>query len=464
MAQRPTPRAPSLDSVTTINTDGSRLFIHPADVSGWFTLARRIAGVALIAFYAVLPWIQINGNPAAFFDVAHRQFHLVGLTFAPQDLWLVFFLITGLGFSLFLVTALLGRVWCGWACPQTVFLDHVFRRIERWIDGDAVARRALEAAPWTPGKAVRRVLKHTLYLALSLAIAHVFLSYFVSLPGLYQMARQSPLQHWEPFLFVMVLSGLLYFNFAWFREQFCIVLCPYGRLQSALTDENSVVIGYDHQRGEPRGKASDPASGDCIDCRRCIQVCPTGIDIRQGLQLECIACSNCIDACDAIMTKLDRPKGLVRYASFNTFAGKSSRMLRPRILVYAALLALGTVAFAVALTRVRPYTASVLRMPGAPFYEDATAVRNQFMVRILNKRTHPVAFTLTASADALPSLVAAGIEAPFEVPALGEIQRPLIVTVPRADWRGQTALQVRLLPQGGRRPELRVLPLLGPDR
>jgi len=461
---RPAPHTPNLDSVTTINADGSRYFIHPADVRGRWTFLRRASGLLLIAVYAALPWIRINGQPAVFLDVAHRQFHFFGFTLAPQDLWLLFFMITGLGFSLFLVTALSGRIWCGWACPQTVFLDHVFRRIERWLEGDGPARRALDAAPWTPGKAFRRILKHAIYLLFSLAIAHLFLAYFVSLPNLYEMARHAPAQHWGAFLFVMALSGLLYFNFAWFREQFCIVLCPYGRLQSALIDDHSVVIGYDEKRGEPRGKATDPANGDCIDCRRCIQVCPTGIDIRQGLQLECIGCSNCIDACDQIMDRLQRPRGLIRYDSLNGFAGRVTRLFRPRILVYGLLLALGTAAFGLSLTRLRTATISVTRMPGSAFYEEQGTLRNQFMVRILNKLAQPTAVTVTASAAALPELRAIGFESEMAIGPRAEIQRPLIVTLPSAAWRGAGTLQITFTRADGKVIETKTMPLLGPDR
>ena len=222
----PPPTQPSLDSVSTIRDDGSRRYLFPADVSGRFTRARAWAALVLIAIYLLLPWIKIGGYPAVFLDVAERRFHFFGWTLAAQDLWLMFFLITGLGFSLFFVTALLGRVWCGWACPQTVFLDHVYRKIERWIDGDALARRALDAAPWTTRKIGQRLAKHAAYLVVSAAIAHLFLAYFVSIPELWYMMRAAPVAHWSAFAFVGVSTAVLYFNFAWFREQLCIVICP----------------------------------------------------------------------------------------------------------------------------------------------------------------------------------------------------------------------------------------------
>ena len=247
---------PNRNSVTTIREDGSRAFLFPTDSHGRFTRARRISAFALITFYLSLPWIQIGGYPAVFLDVAERRFHLFGVTLAAQDLWLLFFVITGLGFSLFFVTALLGRIWCGWACPQTVFLDHVYRRIERWIDGDSVKRRALHNAPLSAMKVSKGALKHTLYVLVSAIITHLFLAYFVSLPEVWSMVRAAPVEHWGAFGFMVIATGILYFNFAWFREQLCIVICPYGRLQSALIDDHSLVIGYDTARGEPRGRVN----------------------------------------------------------------------------------------------------------------------------------------------------------------------------------------------------------------
>jgi cytochrome c oxidase accessory protein FixG len=426
---------PTLESVTTINDDGSRRFVHPADVRGRFTRLRAVVGWLLIAIYAALPWIPVNGNPAVFFDIAGKQMHFFGLTFVPQDFWIAFFLITGLGFGLFYLTALVGRIWCGWTCPQTVFIEQVFRRVERLLEGDAPARRRLDNAPWSAEKLLRRGTKWGIFALCSIVIAHLFISYFVSLPKLYTMMRQSPLEHWGVFLFVFALSGALFFDFVWFREQFCIVMCPYGRLQSVLIDNDSVVIGYDQKRGEPRGKPNVPGVGDCIDCLRCVQVCPTGIDIRQGIQIECINCANCIDACDAVMAKIGRPKGLIRYDSTHGLEGKRTRILRPRMILYTLLLALGACVMAVSVSTLKPATVSLLRMPGAPYYTSGGTVRNQYLVRIDNKRNRPVQFTVKLLTQQ-PGIVLSGAEETVEVPAHGHQLRPIVVTVPEAEYRG----------------------------
>lgn len=476
---------PSLDSVTTIRSDGSRLFLHPADSAGRFTLLRRITGWALIALYLSLPWIKIGGYPAAFLDVASRRFHLFGWTAAAQDLWLLFFLISGAGFSLFFVTALLGRVWCGWACPQTVFLEHLYRRLERWIEGDAVARRQLDAARWTASKVIRRGAKHAIFVVLSLVITHLFLAYFVSIPALWEMMRAEPAEHWGAFLFVFVFAGVLYFNFAWFREQLCIVLCPYGRLQSVLIDDDSLVIGYDARRGEPRGKfrqgeprANSPESaaagvaatgdaashrfGDCVDCNRCVAVCPTGIDIRQGLQIECIGCTACIDACDEIMARLKRPAGLIRYDSLNGLAGRPTRWVRPRTIAYAVLLLIGGSVAAWAVSTVRPSAVGLTRMIGSAYFFDAATVRNQFLVRLVNKQNTPQRL-LVQLRDAPAGVAEAGLDAPVALVGMGEEVRPLVVVVPRSRYTGSFHFTVVVRNEAGTFEITRDAEFLGPD-
>ena len=454
--------APDRDSVTTIREDGSRPFLYPADVRGRFTLARQVSAYALIAFYLSLPWIQIGGYPAMFLDIAERRFHLFGITLAFQDLWLLFFVITGLGFSLFFVTALLGRVWCGWACPHTVFLDHVYRRIERWIEGDALQRRTLAAAPLSAGKLAKRAVKHGLYVLVSAVITHLLLAYFVSLPEVWDMVTHAPGEHWSAFGFIVVATGILYFNFAWFREQLCIVICPYGRIQSALIDDHSLAVGYDTKRGEPRGKVGTPDAGACIDCHRCVQVCPTGIDIRQGLQMECVGCTACIDACDEVMTKVGRPRGLVRYDSHTGFSGKKTRWVRPRTILYFVLLLIGASVATWALSTVRPANLGVTRITGSPYVLDAATVRNQFLVRIVNKRDAEATFTLRI--DGAPANVRrTGFDGAVTVPPLGELVQPLILQQARADYTGPFHFDVRIEGAGGRFHLVRTADFLGPD-
>jgi cytochrome c oxidase accessory protein FixG len=462
MSGQPHPHSPNLDTVTTIRADGSREYLHPADVRGRFTSARKLSALALISFYLALPWIKIGGYPAVFLDVAERRFHFFGWILAAQDIWLLFFLLTGVGFSLFFITALLGRVWCGWACPQTVFLDHVYRRVERWIEGDAPKRRALDAAAFEGDKVAKRLLKHGVFVLLSAVITHLLLAYFVSIPQLWSMMRADPAEHWGLFLFVAIATAALYFNFAWFREQLCIVICPYGRLQSALIDDHSMVIGYDAARGEPRGKLNTPGAGHCVECSRCVQVCPTGIEIRQGLQIECIGCTACIDACDDVMDKLKRPRGLVRYDSLNGFAGKATRWLRARTFVYFGLFLIGVGVSTWALSTVQPAHLGVTRMQGSPYYVDSMYVRNQFMIRLVNKRNEPVRFTIVL-AQGPAGAIAKGFEQALEIGPLGEEVRPFIVQVPRATYAGKTRLRIRLTDASGKCDLGKDVEFLGPS-
>jgi cytochrome c oxidase accessory protein FixG len=324
----------------------------------------------------------------------------------------------------------------------------IARRIDLWCEGDAAARRNLDRSAWTLNKTVRRIAKHSFYLIVALLLAHVLLSYFVSLPRLYGMMSHAPEENWAAFVFVFVVAAALWFDLAWFREQFCIVLCPYGRLQSALIDSDSLVVGYDAKRGEPRGRKGTVGAGDCVDCLRCVQVCPTGIDIRQGLQMECIGCTACIDACDAVMTRLHRRTGLIRYDSRHGFDGKPTRWLRPRILLYTALALLGAAALTAATSTLKSAVVGLTRVTGIPYVVENGVVRNQFLVRLLNKRNASVTFQIDVAGAPL-GLEWSGAEGGVTVGPLGEEMRTLVLTMPRADLKGEPPIRFRIVSSDG---------------
>ncbi len=422
--------------------DGKRKRIHPADVRGRFHRRRQMVFALLIAVWAALPWVRVGEHPAVFIDVDAHELYLFGLTFNPQDAWLLFFLLTGVGFALVYATALAGRVWCGWACPQTVFLEGVYRQIERWIEGARETRIRRDAGPLTVEKGLRKTASHAAFAAVSFLLANVVLAYFASLPKTLAMMRQSPAAHAEAFGWVVIVTAVLYLDFAWFREQLCVVLCPYGRLQSALLDEQSLVVGYDVRRGEPRGKKGSPGAGDCVNCKRCIAVCPTGIDIRNGVQMECLACTACIDACDEVMGLLKRPSGLIRYDSIDGLAGKARRILRPRLVLYSVLLVVGLVVALLAAGRRTEFEAALLRLPGEPYALDAGEVRNAFQVHIVNKRGEHVQYRVEV--DAANGMTAVIPMPSVEVDALGDVRVPLFLDVPRDAFHTEFPVTVRI--------------------
>jgi len=436
-------KSPSLESVTTINEDGSKAIIHPADVSGKFTLLRRITAVILLVIYVVLPWIQINGSPAVFLNIAERRFHLFGITLFANDLWVLFFLISGMAFALFVLSSVVGRVWCGWYCPYTVFLDHVYRRVERWIEGEAQKRKKLDNAPWNLEKIIKRGAKWLSYIIISLVLANIFLAYFISIEELWKHMTTSPKEHLTEFYFVLAFTAVFTYTFGWFREQFCIIMCPYGRFQSALTDDDTITVTYDNVRGEPRGKKRkgviDTSIGDCVDCKRCVSVCPTGIDIRDGIQLECVACSACIDACNDIMVKLDRPKGLIRYDSRNGVDTGKRKIFRARTYMYGVLLLLGAAVMAFTLyKKALPFHAEVSRFTDTSYISNDEGVRNLFKFHITNKRRQDITFTVSGKAS--PEIQFSKVE-PITISELEKESFTMSVFTTKQDYEGSKDIQ-----------------------
>lgn len=455
-------RRPDIDSLFSINPDGSRNAIHPADVAGRFQTRKHLLWYVLIAVYLVVPWIKIGEHPLLLVDIQSRHFFLLGQTFNAQDFWLAFFFISGLGFALFVLAGMLGRVWCGYACPQTVFLEGLFRRIERWIEGPPAARAKLDKAPFAQ-KFPRRALKMFVFLLLAAVISHSFLGYFMPVEVLREAVTSSPSQHPTAFAFMAIMTLVLFIDFTWFREQLCIAICPYGRLQGALYDADTVLIGYDKNRGEPRGAAGTAGAKDCVDCFRCVTVCPTGIDIRNGTQLECVGCANCIDACDDVMQKLGRPKGLVRYDSQRGFETGKRRFFRGRVMFYLVLMLMGLSAFTFAVTKRRPFEANLAHARGAAYTVEGERVHNVFDLHLINKRSGPRSFKITDVGPAGAEIVVALREVRLE--SLQDMHVPVHVFLPLAQFKAGLKCELAVVcdDPDGELTRLATHPLLGPS-
>jgi cytochrome c oxidase accessory protein FixG len=425
----------------TLNPDGTRRRIRPKLYQGRIYKRRAWVGWGLIALFVVLPFIRIGGLPAILLDVAAREFTFFGRTFFATDGVLLMLLMLSIFVGIIGLTALIGRAWCGWGCPQTVYMEFLFRPIERLFEGDRNAQLKLDEK----GGGWRRIAKNAVFLLLSVVVANVFLAYFVGVETLGTWIASSPSAHPGGFLVMGTTAGLVFFNFAYFREQMCTVICPYARLQAALLDRDSLIIGYDEKRGEPRHKGKSRAGdGDCVDCSACVVTCPTGIDIREGLQLECIACGQCVDACDSIMPRVKKPLGLIRYASQSTLSGGKSRVIRPRVVAYSLLILALVSALLIVGSGRGGAEVTVLRGIGAPFVLDGDTVRNQVRVKVENRGTSSATFDIEVLAVShgvsrpLADLGASAIipENPLEVAGRDQRTTSMFLLAPKSSFQG----------------------------
>lgn len=322
--------------LSTADETGRRKWVYPILSKGKWWFRRKVVAWGLILFLFVIPWTKIKGNPTIQLDFFGGKIHFFGLTFWAHENVVVLGFILFLLALILLITAVFGRIFCGWVCPMTVFMEYVFRPVERLLEGMGLPQKKFHSLPFSK-RWPRSAAKLLIFAVIALAISNTMIAYVFGRETVIQMIEDGPFAHWPSFFGMSIVWGLIFFQFSWFREQMCTFVCPYGRLQSLLLDKDSLIVAYDKIRGEPRGKPSQ-VTGDCVDCKMCIQVCPTGIDIRNGLQLECIHCTACMDACDVVMSKLKRPLGLVRYQTEMEVEGKKRRIIRPRLAIYSFIL------------------------------------------------------------------------------------------------------------------------------
>lgn len=507
--------APVERVLATMDKDGARRWLRPRTSPGRFLTGRRAVAYGLMLVFIAIPHISVGGKPAILLDVLRREFTFFGTTFVATDTPILLLLVLGICLAVFLVTALFGRVWCGWACPQTVYMEFLFRPLDRLFEGSYQQQAKLDREGGGP----RRALKNLVFVAISAFLAHTFLAYFVGWSRLIGYVTSSPFAHPTAFLVVVGVTAAMAFDFIWFREQTCLVACPYGRLQSVLLDRDSLVIGYDRARGEPRAKRKKPRAlpvveappaveaaaveapvkvleapvkaleagrapeaseaepaasspepgsgtgGDCIECQACVTTCPTGIDIRDGLQLECIGCAQCIDACDAIMLRVGQEPGLIRYDSRSQLEdGAPRRTLRPRVLIYAAGLALVTTLFALGVGGRSSGRVTALRGTGRPFaILPSGEISNQIRLKVRNQSEAPRAYRLELLSPSRAQLIAP--ENPLQIGA-GEIHEgTLFVVVAAEAFSGAGSIPCELRISDGVDFEERVqVTLLGPHQ
>ena len=388
------------DSISTVNDEGKRSWVYPKKPSGKFYKYRSLISYFLLAFLFLAPFVKINGNQFLLFNVLERKFNIFGFPFWPQDFHLfVISMIIGVVF-ITLFTVVFGRIFCGWICPQTIFMEMVFRKIEYWIEGDRGKQIRLDKQVWNAEKIRKRIVKWSIFFIISFFIANVFLAYLIGGDEVLKYITSSPLDNLNTLIALLIFTGVFYFVFVWFREQVCVIACPYGRLQGVLLDNKSIVVAYDYKRGEKEkgrakfNKKEDRATtgkGDCIDCMQCVHVCPTGIDIRNGTQLECVNCTACIDECDHIMEKVGLPTGLIRYASIDNIEKKDPFKFSARMKGYTGVLVILIGVLIGMLFLRNDVEATILRLPGQLYqHKENGVISNIYTYKVVNKTSEKI--------------------------------------------------------------------------
>jgi len=461
------------DHLATADKEGRRQWLYPRRPHGQFTGWRTRLSYGLVLIMFAGPFIKIQGNPLFLMDVVERRFVILGRMFWPQDaaILAIGLLVLLTGIAIF--TAAYGRLWCGWICPQTVMMEMVFRKIEYWIDGDAQKQRQLTGAPWTTAKLVKRIVKHVIFLVLSFAIGNTLLAYLIGIEDLQAIVLDNPLNHLAGLSFMILFTLIFYSLFARFREQACTFVCPYGRFMSTLLDENSIVVAYDHRRGEKRGYLHRAQSsserqaagyGDCIDCYQCVAVCPTGIDIRNGTQMECVHCTACIDACDQVMSKIQRPRGLIRYASLNGIERGQGLRMTPRLIGYTVLLVAMISLEAFLLFSRADVEATLLRAPGSLFQQMPSGdLSNLYLLKVINKTSRDIPVQLRLE-DREGRVQVMG-QGDLVVPALNLAETSVLIELPRETLDGaNTKLKLGVYSDNGERLQTVKTGFVGPRK
>ncbi|MDG5492183.1 cytochrome c oxidase accessory protein CcoG [Psychroserpens sp. SPM9] len=434
------------DTIGTLTDDGKRAWVYPKKPSGRYYEKRKIVSYSLLIFLFAAPFIKINGNQFLLFNVLERRFNIFGFPFWPQDFYLfVISMLIGVVFVT-LFTVGFGRIFCGWICPQTIFMEMVFRRIEYWIDGDRNKQRKLDKQPWNAEKIRKRLLKWFVFLVISFLIANVFLAYLIGSDKLLNYIIDGPFKHLGTLFPLIIFTAVFYFVFAWFREQVCIIACPYGRLQGVLLDNKSIVVAYDHKRGEGDNgrkkfrKNEDRQAlghGDCIDCFQCVHVCPTGIDIRNGTQLECVNCTACIDECDHIMESINLPKGLIRYASEDNIEQKKKFEFTPRLKGYTAVLVILIGLLSGLLMLRNDVEARILRLPGQLYEKKGEdIISNVFTYKLINKTTDTISDVSFKLRHYKGVIKLVSTSEKFMVPAQGLAEGTLFIEIDKKELKG----------------------------